>query len=178
VADLGLGIRVGGVEGGPLQIRIDEVEDGCGVAGGIALVRLPDEDRVVALHPMTIGRVVSARQGMIRPTSAIQIAAGPSTVIGFIAHPANASRWKKALEEAELLTPGPIGAGARFREVMSAGGGRIEAVCEIVEFDRERRYAWRSVGGGLATYGACSPPSRSTEAPSCGTRAGRPRLES
>jgi uncharacterized membrane protein len=90
---------------------------------------------------------------MIRPTASIHIDASPADVIGFIAEPANAPRWMKALEVAELITPGPIGAGSRFLEVQSAGGQRIETICEIVEFDPERRYGWRSVGDGEAQYG-------------------------
>ena len=53
----------------------------------------------------------------------------------------------------ELITPGPVGPGSRFREVMSAGGERIEAICEIVELDRDHRYAWKSVSRGPTTYG-------------------------
>ncbi len=90
---------------------------------------------------------------MIRPEASIRISAPPSSVIGFIADPANAPRWMKALEVSELVTPGPIGAGSRFREVMSAGGQRIETICEIVELDPERRYAWRSVSEGPTKYG-------------------------
>lgn len=78
---------------------------------------------------------------MITPAASIRIAAPPPAVIAFIADPANAPRWMKALEVAELITPGPIGLGSRVREVMSAGGRRIEAVCEIVELDPERRGA-------------------------------------
>ena len=89
---------------------------------------------------------------MITPSASIRIAAPPATVISFIADPANAPRWMKALEVAEMLTLGPIGPGSRFREVMSAGGKRVEAVCEIVELDPERRYAWQSVGDGSTTY--------------------------
>jgi hypothetical protein len=83
----------------------------------------------------------------------ILIAASPTDVIGFIADPANAPRWMKALEVSELITPGPIEAASRFREVQSAGGRRIETICEIVEFDPDRRYAWRSVDEGPASYG-------------------------
>lgn len=90
---------------------------------------------------------------MITPAASIRIASTPATVIAFIADPANAPRWMKALEVAELITPGPIGPGSRFREVMSAGGRRVEALCEIIELDPERRYAWRSVGDGPTIYG-------------------------
>jgi len=90
---------------------------------------------------------------MIKPTAHVKIAAPPADVIGFIADPANAERWMEALEKSELITRGPIGPGSRFREVLKAGGERIETICEVVEFDPERRYAWRSVSEGDARYG-------------------------
>jgi uncharacterized membrane protein len=90
---------------------------------------------------------------VITPAANIRIGAPPSTVIAFIADPANAPRWMKALEVAELITPGPIGPGSRFREVMSVGGRQIEAICEVVELDPERRYAWQSVSDGPTMYG-------------------------
>jgi uncharacterized protein YndB with AHSA1/START domain len=90
---------------------------------------------------------------MITPTAHIYIDAPPPEVITFIADPANGPRWMKALEVSELITPGPIGPGSRFREIQSAGGQRIETICEIVEYDPARRYAWRSVGDGPAQYG-------------------------
>jgi uncharacterized membrane protein len=90
---------------------------------------------------------------VITPTAQILIDASPAEVIGFIADPVNGPRWMKALDVAELITPGPIGVGSRFREVQSAGGKRIETICEVVELDPGRRYAWRSVGDGPARYG-------------------------
>jgi hypothetical protein len=90
---------------------------------------------------------------VIKPRATISIAAAPRDVIRFIADPATAPRWMKALESSELITPGPIGPGSRFREVQSAGGARIETICEVVEYDGETRYAWRSVSEGPARYG-------------------------
>jgi hypothetical protein len=90
---------------------------------------------------------------MITPKASIDIAATAREVITFIADPANAPRWMKALGVSELITPGPIRPGSRFREVQSAGGQRIETICEVVEYDGETRYAWRSVSDGPAHYG-------------------------
>ena len=81
---------------------------------------------------------------MIRPRASITIAAPPRDVIRFIADPATAPLWMKALESSKLITPGPIGPGSRFLEVQSAGGQRIETICEVVEYDGETRYAWQS----------------------------------
>ena len=90
---------------------------------------------------------------MIRPSASTTISAQARTIITFIADPDNAPRWMKALEVAELLTPGPIRPGSRFREIQSAGGQRIETMCEVVEYDGETRYAWKSLGDGPAQYG-------------------------
>ncbi len=53
----------------------------------------------------------------------------------------------------EQLTPGPVVAGTRFREVMSAGGQRIEMIREVTEHEPGRRFAWRSVSDGATEYG-------------------------
>jgi uncharacterized protein YndB with AHSA1/START domain len=90
---------------------------------------------------------------VITPRASIDIDADPASVIAFIADPANGPAWMVALEESVQITPGPIVPGTRFREVMSAGGKRIETICEVVELDPERRYAWQSVGDGPARYG-------------------------
>ena len=90
---------------------------------------------------------------MIRISAAATIDATPDAVIEFLADPANATAWMRALDEAELITPGPIRAGSRFREVQSAGGQRIESICEISEYEPGWRYAWRNVDEGPAQYG-------------------------
>ncbi len=90
---------------------------------------------------------------MIRPKASITVAAPPGEVITFIADPVTAPRWMKALEVSELLTPGPIRPGSQFREIQDAGGQRIETICEVVEYDGETRYAWKSVSDGPAQYG-------------------------
>jgi uncharacterized protein YndB with AHSA1/START domain len=90
---------------------------------------------------------------MIHPKASTTVAAPPGEVIRFIADPANAPRWMKALEVAEPITPGPVGVGSRFREVQSAGGQQVATVCEVVEYDARSRYAWRSVSDGPVDYG-------------------------
>ena len=45
-------------------------------------------------------------------------------------------RWQPAIVEAELTSPGPIGAGSTIRVVALAGGKRTEAVGTITEFVR------------------------------------------
>jgi uncharacterized protein YndB with AHSA1/START domain len=90
---------------------------------------------------------------MIRITATASIDATPEEVIDFLADPANAPAWMRALDVAELITPGPIRAGSRFREVQDAGGQRIESICEITEYEPGRRYGWRNIDDGPAQYG-------------------------
>lgn len=90
---------------------------------------------------------------MIRSKARTVIAATPHEVITFIADPASAPRWMKALQSSELLTPGPIRQSSQFREIQSAGGQRIETICEVVAYDGESRYEWKSVSQGPARYG-------------------------
>ena len=59
----------------------------------------------------------------------------------------------RALEVSELITEGPIRPGSRFREVQSAGGQRIETICEVVSHEPGRQYAWKSVSEGDTDYG-------------------------
>jgi hypothetical protein len=90
---------------------------------------------------------------MITPRAAIDIAADPAEVIAFIADPANGPDWMVALQESVKLTAGPVVAGTRFREVMLAGGRRIEMICEVVVHEPGRQYAWKSVSEGPTDYG-------------------------
>jgi hypothetical protein len=90
---------------------------------------------------------------LIRSTARTIIAAAPREVICFIADPVNAPRWMKALQSSELLTPGPVRPGSQFREIQSAGGQRIETICEVVAYDGESRYEWKSISQGPARYG-------------------------
>jgi hypothetical protein len=90
---------------------------------------------------------------MITPRASIDIEADPATVIGFIADPANGPIWMVALEESVQITPGPVVAGTRFREVMRVAGRRIETICEVVTHEPGRQYAWQSVSQGDTDYG-------------------------
>jgi hypothetical protein len=90
---------------------------------------------------------------MITPHAEIEIAANAIEVIAFIADPANGPVWMVALQESVQLTDGPVAPGTRFREVMLAGGKRIEMVCEVVAHERGRLYAWKSVSEGPTDYG-------------------------
>jgi uncharacterized membrane protein len=56
-------------------------------------------------------------------------------VFRFVADPANRPRWQEHTQRVEMLTEGPVGSGARWRET-TAGLGTYEA--EVVGFEPDR----------------------------------------
>jgi hypothetical protein len=78
--------------------------------------------------------------------SHIDIARPPEAVFAYMTDPAKLGTWQDA-EEVEQITPGPVGAGTRFREVHKALGRRRVEITEIVVFEPGRRFDIRVVDG-------------------------------
>jgi uncharacterized protein YndB with AHSA1/START domain len=76
----------------------------------------------------------------------IDIARPPAEVFAYMTDPAKLGTWQDA-EDVEQLTPGPVGAGTRLREVHKALGRRREEITEIVVFEPGRRFDIRVVEG-------------------------------
>jgi uncharacterized protein YndB with AHSA1/START domain len=82
--------------------------------------------------------VIEARQSF-------EIARSPEDVFAFVTDPAKLSRWQDAA--VMQLTPGPLGAGTRLREVHKVLGRRREEITEVVAFEPPRLFAMRVVDG-------------------------------
>jgi hypothetical protein len=65
----------------------------------------------------------------------------------FICDPRNDSRWLGNVGDAERLTPGPIGAGSRFRQAATFLGAPVEGEWEITDYVPDRHMRGRSVAG-------------------------------
>jgi hypothetical protein len=89
---------------------------------------------------MAYGRIV------IRVTETVEIARAPQDVFAYLTDPAKLSTWQN-LEEIEQLTPGPVTAGTRFREVHRVLGTKRPEITEVVVFDPGRRFDVRVVQG-------------------------------
>jgi uncharacterized protein YndB with AHSA1/START domain len=76
----------------------------------------------------------------------IDIARSAAEVFAYITDPAKLGTWQDA-EDVKQLTPDPVGAGTRFREVHKALGRRREEITEIVVFEPGRRFDIRVVEG-------------------------------
>src|SRR5205807_6503196 len=71
--------------------------------------------------------------------ASIGIAARPEKVFGYVTDVRREPEWNPQLREAEKLTPGPIGAGTRYRVRFGRGVGT--AMIENTAFDPPRNWA-------------------------------------
>ena len=73
---------------------------------------------------------------MIRVDREIEVARPAVEVFDRLTQIENLPRWQPAIVEAELTSPGPMGAGSTVRVVAVAAGQRTEATGTITEFSR------------------------------------------
>jgi len=76
---------------------------------------------------------------MARLAGEILIRRSDEEIFDFVADERN--NYDPQIQQAELLTEGPIGVGTRFRSVSQSGGRRVEMIIEITEYERPRRFA-------------------------------------
>ena len=80
----------------------------------------------------------------MRIEHAIAIARPPDEVFAYLTDVERLPDWQESCIEAEREGEGPVGAGARWREVRSAAGRRIQSRCEVVAHEPGRRFDIRS----------------------------------
>ena len=87
---------------------------------------------------------------MIDFTVHTQIMRTPAEVFDYVADPSKLVTWQTNTVVAELLGDGPMGVGARLREVHRGPGGReLESVVEVSAYDPGRAFGLRMVEGSL-----------------------------
>lgn len=70
-------------------------------------------------------------------------------VFAFLTNLDNEKRWQPDIRELRWTTDGPIRPGSTFREVRLVMGRPVELICEVTEFEPNRRFCIRTVDGGL-----------------------------
>jgi hypothetical protein len=70
-------------------------------------------------------------------------------VFAFVANPANDARWGSNLVEVTRVSPGPLGAEARFCYKARFAGRQFELVREVTEDEPNRRQAVKTISGSL-----------------------------
>ncbi|HEV7807838.1 MAG TPA: SRPBCC family protein [Solirubrobacteraceae bacterium] len=82
----------------------------------------------------------------MKRTQSIEIARSPEEVFAYLTDPSKLSTWQDA-DEVTQLTPGPLGAGTRLREVhRTLGRPRVE-ITEFVVYEPGRRFDIRMIDG-------------------------------
>jgi uncharacterized protein YndB with AHSA1/START domain len=79
-------------------------------------------------------------------TQSIDIARTPEAVFAYVTDPGKLHTWQDA-EEVVQLTPGPLGAGSRFRETHKTFGWRRVEITEFVVYEPGRRFDIRVLDG-------------------------------
>jgi uncharacterized protein YndB with AHSA1/START domain len=82
----------------------------------------------------------------VKRTQHIEIARPPGQVFAYLTDPSKLSTWQDA-EEVVQLTPGPLGAGTRLREIHKVLGRRRVEITEFVVYEPGRRFDIRVIDG-------------------------------
>lgn len=76
---------------------------------------------------------------MTRISGEVRIAAPVDEVFDLVADERNEPKYNRRIVRAEMLSEGPVGAGARFVAQPKGPGGKGEMTLTILEYDRPRR---------------------------------------
>ena len=85
--------------------------------------------------------IIARRRSGYVVENSIGIAAAAETVFDYVTDVRQEPEWNRQLREVEKLTPGPVGAGTRYRVRFGRGVGA--AIIENTAFDRPR--GWSAV---------------------------------
>jgi uncharacterized membrane protein len=73
-------------------------------------------------------------------------------VFTFVSNLENAPKWQSDLVTSTLDTAGPIGVGSKFREVTKVLGRKVDALCEITEYDYPTKMAFKATSAAGMDY--------------------------
>jgi uncharacterized membrane protein len=83
----------------------------------------------------------------MRVQAAIDIAAAPQLVWGFVTDPTRYLHFMNGITRWEVASEQVNGVGARYRTLMRVGSAEVGGLIEIVEHEEPRDLAWTSVTG-------------------------------
>ena len=83
----------------------------------------------------------------MRVQAAIDVAAPPQLVWGFVTDPTRYLHFMNGITRWEVASEQARGVGARYRTLMRVGSAEVGGLVEIVEHEEPRDLAWTSVTG-------------------------------
>lgn len=91
---------------------------------------------------------------MVRIQGSTLIARRPDEVFAFVADERNEPAYNPRMTRVELLTPGALGVGTRWRATVESGGRPMDMTMAVTEFAPPRRLASRTTMPGADVRGA------------------------
>jgi hypothetical protein len=73
-------------------------------------------------------------------------------VFTFVVTPENDFHWQYGTLLSEKISKGEMGVGSLFRVVGHCIGWRMESVSEVIEFELNKRYGFKSLSGPMDSY--------------------------
>lgn len=83
----------------------------------------------------------------MRVQAAIDVAAPPALVWGFVTDPTRYLHFMHGITRWEVASEQARGCGARYRTLMRVGSAEVGGLIEIVEHEQPRDLAWTSITG-------------------------------
>lgn len=74
-------------------------------------------------------------------------------VFPYMGNPEAYPQWQDGFLEAKIISEGPIGVGTIYRAVHKMAGRRIEVDNEVIAYEPNKKFVFRSISGNLATFG-------------------------
>ncbi|MBI4338548.1 MAG: SRPBCC family protein [Chloroflexi bacterium] len=90
---------------------------------------------------------------MIQIEHSIQINAPVHHVFEFLADPRNFPKWQTGAVQSTITSPGPIGAGTTFDEVVKIMGWKVRTSCEITQYEPDRKMCFKATSRPMAYAG-------------------------
>jgi hypothetical protein len=86
----------------------------------------------------------------------LTVPAPPEQVFDRLSRFDRAAEWDPSVREGELLTPGPVRLGSRFRIVVDVLGRGVPLVYEVVELTPGRRISFHAETAGVVSHDVLS----------------------
>lgn len=78
----------------------------------------------------------------------VDVAAAPERVFAIASDVEGSPKMQPKIVSVEMLTPGPMRAGTKWREKRKMGSGSAEAMIEVTAFEPGKRYVFQSMSKG------------------------------
>jgi uncharacterized membrane protein len=74
-------------------------------------------------------------------------------VFAFVANLENIPKYQSEVVKSEVITEGPIRLGSKFTEVVNILGRKVNAVCEVTEYEHLKELGFKSTSSPTIEYG-------------------------